>query len=187
MDMRLSENRKLACIVLAVCVLLSIFAFGGAALGRERRRVMKVFNDGADTSLASRHSMDAYLDAAGESASIMANESEARIGESVLGNAALSNAALIGEDTVPLDLRYRAYTDLKGQVEKLYNNMYSDVSADEFRDFKLAYDDFWGYDDMLGRDEYHKLAKGYNDLISGFPGATVAMLTGQGILNTFGG
>ena len=187
MDMRLNENRKLACVVLIVCVLLSVFALGGGALGRERRKVMKVFNDGADTSLATRHSMDAYLDAAGESAGIMANEAEIHTGESELGNAALANAALIGEDSADLDARYKAYVDLKGQVEKLYNNMYSAVSTDEFRNFKLAYDDFWGYDDMLGRDEYHKLAKSYNSLISGFPGGVVATLTGQGTLNTFGG
>ena len=185
--MRLDENRKLACVVLIVCILLSMFAFGGGALGRERRRVMKVFNDGADTSLPTRHSMDAYLDAAGKSAGIMANESEARRGQSDLVNATLVNAALIGEDTAALDARFKAYTELKDQVEKLYNELYSAVSSDEFRDFKLAYDDFWGYDDMLGRDGYHKLAKDYNDLISGFPGGVVATLTGQGRLNTFGG
>ena len=185
--MRLDENRKLACVVLAVCVLLSVFVLGGGALGRERRRVMKVFNDGTDASLATRHSMDAYLDAAGESAGIMANEAEARMGESDLGNSALQNASVIGDDAATLDARFKAYTDLKGQVEKLYNNMYSAVSGDEFKNFKLAYDDFWGYDDMIGRDEYHKLAKGYNDLISGFPGGLVATLTRQGSLNTFGG
>lgn len=187
MDMRLNENRKLACVVLIVCVLLSVFALGGGALGRERRRAMRVFNDGTDASLATRHSMDAYLDAAGESASIMANEAEIHTGASDLGNSALDNAALIGDDKAALDARFQAYTDLKGQVEKLYNDMYSAVSTDEFRNFKLAYDDFWGYDDMLGRDEYHKLAKSYNSLISGFPGGVVATLTGQGTLNTFGG
>jgi hypothetical protein len=131
--------------------------------------------------------MDAYLDAAGEDASLMANEAEARMGESDLGNQTLSNAALVGEDKAALDQRYEAYTTLKSQVEKLYNNMYNAVSAEEFRDFKLAYDDFWGQDDMIGRDEYHKLAKGYNGLISGFPGGLVATVTGQGALNTFGG
>lgn len=183
--MRFDENRKLACVVLAVCVLLSVFALGGGALGREHRKVMKVFNDGADTSLATRHSMDAYLDGAGESASIMVNESEARMGSSDLVDSALQNAALIGNDAASLDERYSAYTELKSQVEKLYNGMYSAVSSEDFRNFKLAYDDFWGYDDMLGRDAYHKLAKAYNSLISGFPGGMVANLTGQGSLNTF--
>ena len=187
--MRLDENRKLACVVLAVCVLVSIFAFGGGALGRERSKVMKVFNDGVDASLATRHSMDAYLDSAGESAGIMANEAEIHLGESELGDAAQSNAALIGEDSADLDTRFKAYTDLKAQVEKLYNNRYSAVGKEdgEFGNFKLAYDDFWGYDDLIGRDGYHKQAKGYNDLISGFPGGVVAALTRQGRLNTFGG
>lgn len=185
--MRLDENRRLACAALVVCVLLSVFVLGGGALGRERSRAMRVFNDGADASLATRHSMDAYLDAAGESAGIMANEAEIHTGGSALGDETLSNAALIGDDSADLDARYRAYTELKSQVEKLYNNMYSAVSTDEFRNFKLAYDDFWGYDDMLGRDEYHKLAKSYNSLISGFPGGVVATLTGKGTLNTFGG
>lgn len=187
MGMRLNENRKLACIVLAVCVLLSVFAFGGGALGRERKRAIKVFNDGADTFLATRHSMDAYLDGAGESAGIMANESETHTGAGELVDATLANARLIGDDSASLDARFKAYTELKGQVEKLYNSMYTAVSSEEFRSFKLAYDDFWGYDDMLGRDEYHKLAKRYNELISGFPGGAVATLTGQGSLNTFGG
>ena len=185
--MRLQENRKVAWAVLAVCVLLSVFALGGGALGRERGRVVKVFNDGTDASTAIRYSMDAYLDGAGESATIMANESEARMGESDLVNGALSNASLIGDDNAALDRRFTAYTELKAQVEKLYNGMYGALSEAEFRDFKLAYDDFWGYDDMLQRDGYHKLAKDYNDLISGFPGGVVAKLTGNGALNTFGG
>lgn len=185
--MRMDENRKVAWVVLVVCVLLSIFVFGGGALGRERGRVMKVFNDGADASLATRHSMDAYLDAAGEAASLMANEAEAHMGESDLVSQALANAGLIGQDKADLDARFDAYTELKGQVEKLYNNMYNAVSSDDFRNFKLAYDDFWGQDDMLGRDEYHKLAKSYNSLISGFPGGLVASITGRGALNTFGG
>ena len=185
--MRFSENRKIAFAVLAVCVLVSVFGLGGMGLARERGKVLNVYDRGTDASLATRHSMDAYLDAAGESAGIMANEAEARMGESDLANSALENAALVGKDSADLDARFNAYTDLKSQVEKLYNTMYSAVSTDEFRDFKLAYDDFWGYDDMIGRDEYHKLAKGYNALISGFPGGVVATLTRQGNLNTFGG
>ncbi|MBR1559045.1 MAG: hypothetical protein IJ646_02270 [Clostridia bacterium] len=185
--MRLDENRKLAWVVLAVCVLVSVFALGGAALGRERSRVLKVFNDGADTTLSTRHSMDAYLDAAADSASIMANEAALHMGESDATAQALSDAALIGSDPEKLDVRYKAYTDLKSQVEKLYNGLYSAVSTEEFRNFKLAYDDFWGYDDLIKRDGYHALAKDYNGLISGFPGGVVAGVTGQGALDTFGG
>ncbi len=187
MDMRLDENRKIAWVVLVVCMLLSVFAFGGAALGRERRKVMKVFNEGTNTSLATRHSMDAYLDDAAERAQIMANEVELRQGESRATQSAKAAAVTLADDAAGLDARYAAYTSLKTDVETLYNGLYNAVSAADFRDFKLAYDDFWGFDDMIGRDEYHKLAKSYNGLISGFPGGVVATLTGQGNLNTFGG
>ena len=185
--MRIDENRKLACVVLAVCVLLSVFAFGGGAIGREYSRVMKVFNDGTDTSLTTRHSMDAYLDTAGEQAAIMAGEAEIYLGESDLSGKAQSNAALIGNDQTPLMLRSQAYTELKGQVEQLYNKLYAAVDQNKFKNFKLAYDEFWGQDDMLNRDGYHKLAKDYNDLISGFPGGAVAAITRKTALDTFGG
>lgn len=185
--MRMVENRKLAWAVLVVCVLVSVFALGGGAVGRERSRVIKVFNEGADTSLTTRHSMDAYLDGAGEAAKLMANEAEMRLGASDLTASALKNADLVGKDEADLDDRYAAYTELKAQVEKIYNDMYNQLSDADFRDFKLAYDDFWGQDDLISHDSYHGLARAYNRLIAGFPGSVVAGLTRQGALNTFGG
>ena len=186
MDMRLDENRKIAWVVLVVCVLLSVFAFGGAALGRERRKVMKVFNDGSDASLATRHSMDAYLDSAAESAQLMVSEAELHMDASAL----IDNVAQLAQTVASeadTDKRYEAYSSLKTAVDKLYNAMYEAAKGDAFTNFKVAYDDFWGYDDMIRHDEYSKLAAGYNGLVSGFPGALVAGVTGQGQLNTFGG
>ena len=185
--MRIDENRTLAWAVLAVCVVVSVFLLGGSSLGRERTKVVKVFNDGVNTSLSTRHSMDAYLDGAGQSATIMAGEAKIYLGESELIGQTLSNAALVGQDAADLAVRSRAYTELKGEVEQLYNDLYGAVSEDQFKNFKLSYKDFWGQDDLLKRDDYHKLAKGYNDLISGFPGGMVAGITRQGALDTFGG
>ena len=185
--MRIDENRTLAWAVLALSVVVSVFLLGGSSLGRERTKVVKVFNDGVNTKLSTRHSMDAYLDAAGEKATIMAGEAEIYLGASDLTAQTTANAALVGQDAADFTMRSRAYTELKGQVEQLYNQLYARVSAEEFRNFKLAYDDFWGQDDLLKRDDYHKLAKGYNDLISGFPGGVVAGITRQGELDTFGG
>ena len=117
----------------------------------------------------------------------MASEAELRLGRSDLTDAVSANAKKVGDDLAGLDARSEAYAQLKDQVEKLYNNMYSQFSGSDFKSFKLAYDNFWGKKDLIDRDEYHKLAKGYNDLISGFPGGLVATLTRQGSLNTFGG
>ena len=185
--MRLTENRRLAWVALALCVVLSVFVLGGAALGWERKKVLRVFNDGTDTSLDTRMSMDAYLDDLGENASIMANETELHLGQSDLTKSVQEHAKKVGDDLAGLDARSEAFTQLKDQVEKMYNSMYSQLSGDEFKNFKLAYDNFWGKKDLIDRDEYHKLAKGYNDLISGFPGGLVAAITRKGSLNTFGG
>ena len=184
--MRLTENRRLAWVALAVCVVVSVFVLGGAALGRERKNVLRVFNDGTGNT-DTRMSMAAYLDDLGKNASIMASEAELRLGRSDLTDAVSANAKKVGDDLAGLDARSEAYAQLKDQVEKLYNNMYSQFSGSDFKSFKLAYDNFWGKKDLIDRDEYHKLAKGYNDLISGFPGGLVATLTRQGSLNTFGG
>ena len=185
--MRLTENRRLAWLVLAACVLLSLFVLGGAALGRERGRVLKAFNDGTDTSTDRRMSMDAYLDDAAEAATVMGSEAELRLGKSDLAAAVLDNAGLVGNDSADLAARSKAFTELKSQVEKLYNDMYAGVAEADLVSFMKAYNDFWGNKDLIERDGYHKLAKGYNSLISSFPGGLVATVTRQGSLDTFGG
>ena len=184
--MRLTENRTIAWIALALCVLVSVFGFGGMKLASERGKVMAVFENGAAATLSVRHSMDAYLDSAAESAQIMIAETELRMGSSEVTQAAAAQAAQVaGQEN--LDTRYQAYTDLKASADKLYNQLYTVAQGDAFNNFKLAYDDFWGYDDLIQRDEYHQLAKRYNRLAGGFPGLLVAKLLGQGALNSFGG
>ena len=147
---------------------------------------MRVYDEGADTSLSVRHSMDAYLDSAAESAKLMAAEAELRLDASPVIEAVAAQADLVAQAT-SLDERYAAYESLKTEVDKLYNQMYAAVSGSDFTNFKVAYDDFWGYDKLIKFDEYHQLARGYNKLASGFPAGLVAAVTGQGALNTFGG
>ena len=184
--MKFSENRTIAFIVLAACVLVSIFGLGGMGLSRERNRVLTVYDRGTDASLSTRHSMDAYLDSAAESAQLMVSEAQLHMDASpVIDNVdALSQTVATATDT---NARYEAYSSLKTAVDKLYNSMYEAAKGDDFTNFKVAYDDFWGYDDMIRHDDYSKLAAGYNSLISGFPGGVVAGITGQSALNTFGG
>lgn len=184
--MRFTENRTIAWIVLAACVLVSVFGLGGMGLARERGKVLTVYDRGADTTLSTRHSMDAYLDAAAESAQLMVSEAELHMDASaVIDNVAdLAQTVATAADT---DARYEAYSALKTAVDKLYNAMYEAAKGSDFTNFKVAYDDFWGYDDLIRHDEYGKLAADYNGLISGFPGGVVAGITGQGALNTFGG
>ena len=68
--MRFSENRKVACVVLALSVLVSIFGLGGMGLARERSKVLEVYDRGTDANQTTRHSVDAYLDSAAENAAL---------------------------------------------------------------------------------------------------------------------
>ncbi len=184
--MRFSENRIIAFVVLAACVLVSVFGLGGMGLARERNKVLAVYDRGTDASLSTRHSMDAYLDSAAESAQLMVSEAQLHMDGSALIDNVDSLAQTVASEA-DTDKRYEAYSALKTAVDKLYNAMYEAAKGDAFTNFKVAYDDFWGYDDMIRHDEYSKLAAGYNGLISGFPGGLVAGIAGQGKLNTFGG
>ena len=186
--MQFTENRRIAFVVLAVCVLASVFGLGGMGLARERGKVLAVYDRGADTTLSTRHSVDAYLDSAAESARLMASEGQLRLKDSQVQLAdtveELAGRMDAAGDT---DERYEAYSSLKTAVDKLYNAMYEAAKGSDFTNFKVAYDDFWENENKIKHDDYTKLAAGYNGLISGFPGGIVAKLMGQGGLNTFGG
>lgn len=184
--MRFSENRKIAFAVLAVCVLVSVFGLGGLGLSRERGKVLAVYDRGADTSLSTRHSVDAYLDSAAENASLMASEA----GLHMDASAAIDNVAELAETVAKesdTNARYEAFSSLKSAVDKLYDAAYNSIKGSDFTNFKVAYDNFWENVNMIKYDDYSKLAASYNDLIDGFPGGVVAGITGQGSLNTFGG
>lgn len=184
--MRFSENRKLAFVVLVLCIVLSVFGLGGIGIAREYQYAMDIFNNGSDEFLLSvRHSIDAYLEFSAVAVSVMTSEGERIIGENALLTEMNCLADQIG-DGEDLDARFAAYTDLKGKTDQLYNLMY-DAAGDAFTDFKLAYDDFWGYENMIKFDDYHKVARDYNKLAGGFPGKIVAKIFGLGKLNTFGG
>ena len=184
--MRFSENRKVAFAVLAVCVLVSVIGFGGMGLSRERGKVLTVYDRGADTSLSTRHSVDAYLDSAAENARLMASEA----GLHMDANANIDAVAKLEDklaDEADINKRNEAYSQLKTAVDKLYDAAYNSVAEADFKNFKVAYDNFWENVNMIKYDDYGKLAASYNDLVKGFPGGVIAGITGQGSLNTFGG
>ena len=187
MALRFDENRKIAAVVLVVCILLSLFAFGGGALARERKKVLKVFNDGTDATLSVRHSMDAYLDSAAECAQIMAGEASIVLGDTQLTGDVSDASVDLAKDSSGIDARYEVYMKLKADVDKLEGQVRLATDEAGRRQFKLAYDDFWGYDDMIGHDDYPKYAKAYNELVSGFPGGAISGIMGLGALSTFGG
>ena len=185
--MRLSENRTLAWIVAAVCIIGSVFGLSNASVAGDRQKAVQVFYDGTEKSASTRHSMDRYLDDAAEAASVMAAEASLRL-DSVRDTAeevaSLSETVSESED---LNARYEAYTKLKKDADILYNAMYAaNLPANQITNFKTAYDDFFGADKFIQKDGYPALAVEFNQNLKGFPANVITGIGGIEPLNTFG-
>lgn len=185
--MRFVENRRIAKIVLAVCIVSSIFFLGGGGLYAGRQEVLNVFDEGTDTTLSARHSMDAYLDACAEKAEVLASEAAVHMASSETAAAVLDGAkALAAAETI--SERYAAYIPLKSSVEALYSEVGAlSVSAQQMATMKIAYYDFKGAVNKIDNDQYSTIARGFNKKISAFPANIIASLLGVELVDTFGG
>lgn len=184
----LLENRRVAWIVLAVCVLASVVGLGGAGLARERSQLLDAFYSGAaQNDQTGRSSMDAYLDRSAECAQVMLSEAKLLLGaDDPVANE--MEQALAGFVENPhLDERYAAYTRLQSLTDQLYNAIYGAELSDAQRvNFKRAYDDFWGSDKYIRMDPYRELAADFNGSLRDFPAGVVAKIWGVESLNSFG-
>ncbi len=185
--MRFSENRRLACAVLVVCILGSIFGLGGASMARSRSRALDVFQNGTERQQTQRFSMDAYLDRSVECAQEMAYEAQLLLGDDNANAKKLLNLT-DGFDAADIDQKYDRYGQMQSCSDLLYNEIYGSGIADAQRkNFKRAYDDFWGSDKFIQKDSYRGMASDFNDDLNGFPAGVVTKLWGIDKLNTFGG
>lgn len=185
--MRFSENRRLAAAVLVVCILGSIFGLGGAAVARDRKRALDVFQNGTEKQQTQRFSMDAYLDRSVDCAQVMAYEAQLLLGNEN-ANAKQLLALTDGFDDADIDEKYNRYQKLQSCSDLLYNEIYgSDFSDAQRKNFKRAYDDFWGSDKFIRKDSYRSMASDFNNDLKGFPAGAVTKLWGIEPLNTFGG
>ncbi|HIS84768.1 MAG TPA: hypothetical protein IAB50_04220 [Candidatus Faecivicinus avistercoris] len=184
--MKFWENRKIAAVVLAVCVLSSVVELGGGSLVRSRASALEVFEEGSDPSLSVRFSMDAYLENCAGYARTMAEEFRLRV-DSEDANAArtLELADIAGGDG-DIDARYAAYAELCAAVESLYTNFYAaGISEEDAVSFRGAYLNFQGEVNKIEYDDYRAMARAYNRSLEGFPASIVAGLFGLGELNPF--
>lgn len=186
--MRLNENRRLAWCVYALCVVLSVVGLGGAGLKSARNDILDVFFNGSEKGQTTRYSMDAYLDRALECACVMASEAQLQLGADNQTAAHMLEAVGFFGDDDSLDERYAAYQQLQKDSDALYNEFYASGLSDAQRvNFKTAYDDFWGSDKYIKKDEYRSLAADFNGDLKGFPANLAAGIFGVDELNSFGG
>lgn len=129
--MRFSENRKLATVVLIVCIIASIVLFGGGGLRNERYDILQVFSDGTDTSLSVRHSMEAYLLRCSERANALAEQGALLGADNALIESVRTAAAAVAEGGEDLDARHAAYQELLPAVESLYTALEQEHESTE--------------------------------------------------------
>ena len=184
--MKFLENRRLAAVVLAVCALGSVVGLGGGSLARARADALRVFEEGSDTRIAVRFSMDAYLENSAGYARTMAEEFRLRVdSESAAAADALALADIVGGNG-SIDERQAAYAELTGVVESLYTEFSAaNLPEESAAAFRAAYLDYQGEADKLERDDYRAMARAYNRSLDGFPASAVAALLGLDDLNPF--
>lgn len=184
--MKILKSRRVAWLVLALSVMVSIVGLGGGHLASQRREALRVFDAGVDDFLAVRFSMDAYLDSCAEYARTMAEEYRLHVNaDDEVADNVLSLASVVADEQ-DLDNRYSAYKDLCNAVESLYTDFHAAQVAETDQSlFSNAYANYQGEVSKLGYDEYHALAEKFNRQCEGFPAEAVSALLGIKPLNPF--
>ena len=186
--MKFPENRKVAWIAFAACVLICVLLLGGIHMRSDRAKVVDVFYQGTDTALSSRHSMDAYIDRAAKSAQTLAEEGTIYLGSDDVDSFLVKRLVTDLNDAEALSAeQYSLVNQLYDGVEALY----SSILAKELDDSKMvnsqtAYYDFKGAIDLMENDQYHQLARDFNKSSSGLLGGLVRGVFGIKDLETYG-
>lgn len=179
--MRITENRRIAWVVLAVCVLASVFGLGGMKLNGKYGDVKDYFVEGSDST----HSMEAYLDRCARYAGDLAYESRQYLDSADMSDKVLALSEALSSAEGPSAERSKAYHDLTNAVESLYSELQKAGASDE-TGVKQAYQDYKSAMDLIRRDDYAEKAASYDDRASGFPAGVIANLWGISEAPQFG-
>lgn len=177
------ENRKLAAIVLAVCVAFSVFVMGPHKLDGMRDEALRVFRSGAHEGFT----LSVYTDirAAAENANRLAAAAESVLGadnEDVRSLQVLADDALNAgtpESMIPafqkmVSLSERVYLSAGG---KGMTGAAADAAAGAIAVIRSSAN-------TIEKDEYFALAEEFNNERSGFPAGLLSKLAGADELYT---
>jgi len=181
--MRFIENRRIAWVVLVVCILCSIVLLGGGGLSAARKDAEVMFLSG-EYATGVRYSMDAYLDNSSASARMLAETARLHLDDEAAIDAVFTAADAL-EESDDINARYPLYKDLSASVESLYAQLIA-AGAEEETDVLISYGDFKGAADRMERDPYHELAQKFNKDLSSFPANLIGSLFGVEKLDTYG-
>ena len=201
--MKLSENRRLAFVVLAVVIAVSIVVQGSVAMQNRRGDIEVLFMEGEMHELMTRCAEQAVL--IGQMATpYLADGALAQYcppaTAQTLQSGGYSDAA---QQLEPLAQQLRqapdpnaclaAFEQLTAAVEKTYTGVdMLDLTDGQMRDIKLAYYNYTGGMDLVSRDgdnarSYTAKAKIFNHDLIGFPANLFARALHVEPLTTYGG
>lgn len=181
--MRLSENRAIAWLVFAACVVFSLSFSSGRALSNLRADNERVFFSGTAQSMGL--SIDKHLSTrAGCAYNIASVAGNYPIDKALTANAKdaadqLSSAGTIEEKNAANLACERAVQDLYTAIDN------AALSATD-RNYALSqYRDFQAAGDLIRHDKYNEYATDFNQELSAFPARLLANMTGVKPLTLF--
>lgn len=172
--MNLSENRKLAWIVFAICVMFSLSFSSERALASLRAQVEAVFVSGAhNDGLCISNDLKERSECAYNIASTASNYKQ--IDSKLVDNVREASNNLSTAQTIKE--KYDANALCQRAVEDLYTAIDNATMTDSDRTFLLKeYKEFQSRADTIKRDFYNQQALKYNQTISAFPANLLARL-----------
>jgi len=173
---KISENRRIAWVVLAVCVVVSIVVFGGCGLKNECSGAKAAFYSGGGDAY---FSLDSYINRRAEyagkmSALAQANKLDAGLVQAL--DAAVSDVRAAGD----INAKLLANRNMADAADKLYALIAADSSMSDTdkRDAKLLYADLTDAAGKMAGDQYFIEAERYNAVLGGFPASILSRLFG---------
>jgi len=177
------ENRKLAAIVLAVCVAFSVFVMGPVKLGNLRDEALTVFRSGVHEG----YTLSVYTDirSAAENANRLCAAAAGVLGdqdEDVLSLQAFAETALSSDAP---DVMIPAFRKISALSEKVYlhaggkemTGAAADAAASAIASIRSCAN-------TIEKDDYFALAADFNQERSGFPASLLSHLSGADELFT---
>lgn len=174
--MPIKENRKLALAVLAVCVLISVFAFGGIALGREHGKVETVYTTGA---LNDGLSVKTFLTERGTEALKLAAIGAVYLGEDDADVKALQEAAEQINEATGIAERLAFSRNIENAQSMVYEKLQkAGLSDEDAREVRVYDRNITSAGQKMANDVFFENAASFNKTLRGFPANLISGLTG---------
>ncbi len=170
--MKLSENRPLACVALALVIVGTLFIGGGNALSSKAKAVAALFS-------APSESISAELKEMADNAVVMNSIAANAKGANQDYVSAVTDAVEALRAAESVQAKSAAGDALTAAVENLYSNVSNlKLSDADAEDFKYRYRNYSSASLRISHDGYNEAAQAFNRLKSGFPAGLISALRG---------